>query len=199
MRLKAKGHWSGLRLWFAFWVTLLFVGMMFQGCSRATRHRILSFFFDGVPPLEEPGATNAMDSLQEEAETVEVDADTTAPEQSAWSSHPALEDSQCATCHDPDQSYRLMEEPESLCLTCHDDKTENDYVHAPVDAGECLECHNPHGTQNPSLLVLTGQELCFQCHDAVDIKSSETHEGIEDTACYECHDPHGGDGDYFLR
>lgn len=75
MRLKAKGHWSGLRLWFAFWVTLLFVGMMFQGCSRATRHRILSFFFDGVPPLEEPGAMTETDSLQPEGEIAAADVD----------------------------------------------------------------------------------------------------------------------------
>ncbi len=182
-----------------YWLMLLFVGALWLGCSRQTRHRVLSFFFDGVPPLEEASSAALEDSLRQQEADAGVKTDTTASQQPAWSFHPALEENECATCHDPDQSYRLLAEPEELCLTCHDDKTDAENVHPPVEMGECLECHNPHGTRNPHFLVKVGQALCFQCHDADEVKSSETHEGIEDEACYDCHDPHGGDGEYFLR
>ncbi|MFQ6114315.1 MAG: cytochrome c3 family protein [bacterium] len=179
-------------------VILLLLCCTFSGCSRATRHRILTIFFDGVPPLDQPSQTTAKDSSEQVAIAGAATTDTTIA-RNLWSFHPALEENECVTCHDPSQSYRLLEEPEKLCLTCHDDKADAEYVHAPVEEGLCLECHNPHGTKNPRFLVMSGQELCFQCHDEVYVKEVEIHEGIEDIVCYECHDSHSSEIEYLLR
>lgn len=173
----------------------LIVSSLAVGCSRATRHRIESFFFDGVPPLEE---TATVDSLEHMNLAHETQVDSTVAKAPTWSFHPASETNECKTCHDKQLSFRLIAEPDVLCSSCHD-QAEGEFIHAPVEAGDCTDCHNPHGTKNPPLLTLAGQELCFQCHDEEDVKSAEAHEGIGDTVCYECHDPHNADNEYFIR
>ena len=52
-----------------------------------------------------------------------------------------------------------MEEGSALCYQCHDEFSGQGSLHPPVDEGECIECHNPHGSTQASLLVATGCEL----------------------------------------
>lgn len=184
--------WTVLLLFF-----LIVIGFT-VGCSRATRHHIQSFFFDGVPPLEETESRAMVDSLEQMNLTHKTEVDSTIAKTPTWSFHPAPEKNECKTCHDKQQSFRLIAEPEVLCSSCHE-QAEGTFIHAPVEAGECTVCHNPHGTKTPQLLTIAGQELCFQCHDEEELKSAEAHEGLGDTVCYECHDPHNADNEYLIR
>jgi predicted CXXCH cytochrome family protein len=58
----------------------------------------------------------------------------------------------------------------AVCGACHADTIRRQSVsvtkHAPVGAGECHVCHDPHGGNAPLLLANpNGIELCGQCHD----------------------------------
>jgi len=101
----------------------------------------------------------------------------------------------CASCHDPHASNEramLRGRMDQVCLKCHDKPvlaTDGHQVanikpeltahnlHGPVRAGDCSECHSPHGATEPNLLKqgfpksfyaafdLKNYALCFRCHD----------------------------------
>ena len=54
------------------------------------------------------------------------------------------------------------------CVRCHADVAGPFvYEHDPamgLTGRGCLECHDPHGSQNPALLRLSSRSLCAQCH-----------------------------------
>jgi DmsE family decaheme c-type cytochrome len=56
------------------------------------------------------------------------------------------------------------ENANNLCYTCHAEKR-GPYLweHAPVREN-CLNCHNPHGSNHDKLLVAARPYLCQQCH-----------------------------------
>jgi len=60
----------------------------------------------------------------------------------------------CVDCHDPHdrkgRTVKLTPEGELACLTCHADKR-GPFVfdHVTGTAGDCLSCHQPHGSNNP--------------------------------------------------
>jgi predicted CXXCH cytochrome family protein len=101
----------------------------------------------------------------------------------------------CLGCHVPHASGHdglLKEVAASLCGECHNAPIERssgtirgiieeianrEYVHPPVDDGDCGACHNPHGSTTHRLLRDPFPEsafapyteetyaLCFACHD----------------------------------
>ena len=106
----------------------------------------------------------------------------------------------CAQCHDEHEGANpyLLFAPNTnaLCFTCHNiegsagiypgSTVYNQSSHAlsgrtvwpgrspaarpPADAGQCLNCHDPHGTADasglvPSLLVVREESLCLACHN----------------------------------
>jgi predicted CXXCH cytochrome family protein len=92
-------------------------------------------------------------------------------------------------------------------------------VHKPVQEAKCVTCHDPHASDNPSLLAKAVSANCVECHK--DIKegshvvsgfSRKGHPlGIEgapvaDTQrpgkffnCVSCHEPHAGPFGKLLR
>ena len=54
------------------------------------------------------------------------------------------------------------------CYTCHAEKRGPFlWEHAPV-AEDCSNCHTPHGSVNPALLLSRPPLLCQQCHSQAD-------------------------------
>ncbi len=101
----------------------------------------------------------------------------------------------CDVCHefaDPGQhKFQLKAQGRDLCTFCHINKTgrEGPVVHEPVAKGECLSCHDPHGSSVRSMLrqdSVNGQ--CAQCH-AETLKASHIHQpaGEDCTKCHEAH------------
>ena len=89
----------------------------------------------------------------------------------------------------------------------------------PVSTIECGSCHNPHGSDQPSLirskphavlmtcgrchdvngpkpaaLLAKGTDLCFRCHSAVKVASQKpgAHKALQ-SGCVSCHSPHAAD------
>ncbi len=79
----------------------------------------------------------------------------------------------CSDCHSihPTNADKLKKSSiKDNCVTCHSEIAGPFvYEHDPVagwTGGGCVECHNPHGSQNPKLLVAFSRGLCLQCHTA---------------------------------
>ncbi|NOY82037.1 MAG: hypothetical protein GXP31_13655 [Kiritimatiellaeota bacterium] len=167
------------------------------GCSTETRHQWLTVFFEGVPPLrsEAAAARAAQPVVAAPDDTSRVES--TKP---VIVTHEPYGERKCRACHASGFSQKLNEPVPELCFSCHNrfQKTPR-FAHAPVEAGACLLCHEPHDAKYPNLLRRAGQAVCAECHDPDDTASVKAHAAIGNTACQSCHNPHGGERSYYLR
>jgi predicted CXXCH cytochrome family protein len=168
------------------------------GCATPEqRHRVLTFLFDGVPPLypEEPEPTpyEPVDSQDQQLARVR-------PAAGDMSVHGPVAKRDCSACHATDYSNRLKAEKEDLCWTCHDPEGfGGEVVHGPVAAGYCGECHDPHRSDYRFLLLRAPEDLCEHCHDALSFESLPDHRAEQGGDCHSCHDPHAADLEYMLK
>ncbi len=81
-----------------------------------------------------------------------------------------------------------------VCLSCHEafkEKLKSPFVHTPVKAGDCSDCHNPHASSHGKLLSEEVNRICFSCHDGiVPQKARSDHKVVTEGNCVKCHDPH---------
>ncbi len=192
---------------------LLFI--FFSGCSRHARYKVLTFFFTGVPPLEQES---------EKYERQQQEMDTPKPEEFILYSHSFYAKKQCDKCHEgavsintPGQNKKavgifktgrdmpgpLILPLDEICLCCHTDKsteraTSDDlWLHTPAAKGACLECHHAHQSRNQFILLNKAQELCDECHsDGEEFMETDVHKKSDE--CLSCHNPHLGANSYIL-
>ena len=76
----------------------------------------------------------------------------------------------CLDCHNPHdrkgQTVALTRVGELPCLNCHAEKR-GPFVfdHVTGSAGDCLSCHQAHGSTNPKMLTWARvDQLCLSCH-----------------------------------
>jgi len=84
----------------------------------------------------------------------------------------------------------------SKCAECHDlEELTGKVKHAPVEAGECTACHNPHVARYQKLLRDRPGPLCARCHEDVkaELDRAYVHRPVAEGRCAECHRPHGSD------
>jgi predicted CXXCH cytochrome family protein len=73
-------------------------------------------------------------------------------------------------------------------------------VHGAVKVGDCARCHDPHSSDEKSLLrqpTIAG--LCFKCHEDDVTGRAWVHKPVAEGKCTECHDPHGAKGPFNLK
>lgn len=114
-------------------------------------------------------------------------------------SHQPAAAGDCLFCHrqksaehaqDSDTSFHLTFSGNRLCQQCHEDAAA---VHASVAGIECLSCHDPHGSDAPSLLKEEIPVLCFQCHPKTHsaAKARTKHAALyRPQSCATCHTGH---------
>jgi predicted CXXCH cytochrome family protein len=170
--------------------------LLVASCDEGKRHNVLTFFFDGVPPLpgEVSGAGSSAPSGTEPA---------AAPVQTWWV-HEPLKD--CTLCHgrQPRRGFsskvQLVAEVPQLCYQCHEEFTAlKGWVHGPVAAGDCLLCHEQHKSRNEALLIKPVPELCYQCHEVQAIHTIDQHGEESYQHCTDCHDGHASTARALLR
>lgn len=90
-----------------------------------------------------------------------------------------------------------------VCFQCH--KLRRAQVvrssHMPFREGKvtCTNCHNPHGTPNPALLVTaTVNENCYQCHAERRGPFLWEHAPVMEN-CTTCHEAHGSSRPQLLK
>ena len=92
--------------------------------------------------------------------------------------HQPAAEGQCESCHQPHFSRRaglLDRSPAELCAQCHKfDEAGFKAKHQGIGPGRhhCLECHDPHGSPEPGLLLPVGHKpflegRCQACHNEV--------------------------------
>jgi predicted CXXCH cytochrome family protein len=177
--------------------------MLAPGCLSPEReHRVLTFFLDGVPPLEvatelpPPGELQAFADLTASAPLV------TAPKPRApqFYLHVPYAEKECEECHEDRFSNRLVAQEEELCWECHDKEDfPGEVVHGPMAAGDCGGCHDPHKSRYPYMLFDSGPALCMQCHDQETFPGSEEHRVDQGEDCVGCHNPHAAGRAYLLE
>jgi predicted CXXCH cytochrome family protein len=105
-------------------------------------------------------------------------------------------------------------DPETDCASsgCHTALSNPEFVHALVQKGDCMACHQsgaPDGELHPRVVggvvgvakvgeiaLLTNRE-CRPCHDDYQLRHGSEETGTHD--CVDCHDPHAGDSASLLR
>jgi len=184
---------------------LVALGMaLLSSCAESKRHQIMSFIFDGVPPM--PGS----------------EVDTSGPDdgdgrrrrrsEPVWFIHDpiinydASLERPCARCHQEQaqQSFsgevHLTAPAPQLCYECHDPPTmQLGWVHGPVAAGECVFCHEPHRSVQAFLLKKPQPAMCYQCHDSQAISEIEGHAKPSFSLCLDCHSGHASVAKYLLK
>jgi DmsE family decaheme c-type cytochrome len=116
------------------------------------------------------------------------------------------EDIPCAGCHRvhiaADPVLNKLTQPE-VCFNCH--KTQRAQTHLtsthPLAAGKlgCSDCHNPHGSAGPHLLVKDSvNETCYNCHAEKRGPFLWEHGPVADD-CTTCHTPHGSTNASLLK
>lgn len=167
---------------------LVFITFFSASCDEVKRHEILTFFFDGVPPIGYEDSDRDLFSDKAGMQDKQIENEV------VWYAHKARK--QCDSCHLKSKSSQwavpeFVAEVPQLCYQCHDDTTAADnYVHGPVAVGQCLLCHDPHRAKNKQLLKKPQPELCFQCHNNVQVGKIPGHADDMEGTCTKCHDPH---------
>lgn len=120
--------------------------------------------------------------------------------------HPATEDGAgCATlCHQQTNPalHAFAAQPApiaALCLECHDNPVFGKHRHMPAADGDCIECHDPHQSEQKKLLNAPAEELCLQCHDQGDFSDTVVHGPVAAGDCAACHNPHAAEQARMLR
>ena len=166
------------------------LGLAALGCSAATRHRILSAMFDGVPPPRSAAAEGPTSSAGA--------ADATPARPAAAFDHGPFAARMCSACHDSEATNALILPREQLCFRCHELTLAGARVHGPIASGGCLVCHDPHSSRNAALLVSESAGICMHCHERGAIDAIPSHDGLE-TGCTDCHDAHASGKQYLLK
>lgn len=175
-------------------ILLTVIAVSTSSCSSEKRHRVLTFFFDGVPSID---TSNTASNLPTEEGEMVVNRKAT---KSDFLYHKPYEQEKCTSCHEGGFSNRLLMKMPDLCYSCHTNfKNEFKQLHGPVSSGNCLECHNQHMSKYDKLLDVQGQAICLKCHQKEQVLQSNKHKNIAQRNCTECHNPHGGDNSGMLN
>ncbi len=180
-------------------VFLVILLAILTGCDEVERHKVLTFFFEGVPPLE--------GEVVEEPVVVDVNVPQRhRASEEVWFIHEPVKN--CVQCHgERDRSsfsreVQLTAKVPQLCYRCHDASTptkSDDMIHGPVAVGECLFCHDPHRTKNRYLLKAAIPKLCYGCHGMAVIESIDKHSDESYSQCNRCHEAHISSEDHLLK
>jgi DmsE family decaheme c-type cytochrome len=114
----------------------------------------------------------------------------------------------CSNCHTimktVSAKFQLKTVAEvDTCFQCHKDRRAQmaRSSHMPLREGKmtCSNCHQPHGTANPSLLrEVSINENCYKCHAEKRGPFLFEHIPVRES-CANCHDSHGSINEYSLK
>lgn len=204
------------------------LGILFiftTGCDKHTKYKVLTFFFTGVPPLEEGKKDEAVENAQIVMAKTKNNKKKIKPQVLVFS-HGPYGAGQCYQCHNISASVsfktfrkkksrgiagqgrgipgRLVMPLKELCTECHPQKSaqtahsKNLWLHGPAANGNCTACHNPHRSAFQYMLLKEKTtELCMQCHSGGYIMKTEEH--TNDRECISCHNPHMGKNKFLLK
>lgn len=111
--------------------------------------------------------------------------------------------SSCHTSHEPHDKVLAKGTQPEVCFNCHKAQRSETHLFSthPIQAGKtaCSDCHNPHGSTGPKLLVKNStNETCYTCHAEKRGPFLWEHSPVFDD-CSNCHTPHGSNNTPLLK
>ncbi len=185
-------------------------------CTALKKYEILSFFFDGVPDPRTPGTPDFIGPVPRiELRSLTLEERAKLQEERLKKVevffHKPFQEKRCGDCHStaprggnsqPTWRQGLSElrlPKKLLCKKCHK-PPEEAFVHGPVAAGECAQCHEHHRSSYPHLLKVKNPDtLCARCHTGDTFVTRKRHKTFEKGSCTECHDPHSSKRRYMIK
>lgn len=118
----------------------------------------------------------------------------------------ASRDTTCTSCHQVHTSHDKVRDKTTqaeVCFACHKEQRAqiNRPSRHPIREGKvaCSDCHNPHGSVGPSMMVRDGiNDTCYTCHMEKRGPFVRTHQPVTEN-CAICHNPHGTTTPNLLR
>ena len=112
----------------------------------------------------------------------------------------------CTSCHQVHVAHDKVRDKATqteTCFSCHKEQRaqSNRSSHHPIPEGKvvCSNCHNPHGSSGPKLLLGdTVNETCHTCHAEKRGPFLWEHAPVSDS-CTNCHTPHGSNNASLLK
>ena len=204
---------ANLNRLFVHLITLTIFIAVVSGCDRQSRHKMLTVFFTGVPPLE---ADNQTEIEKEDPSSKGPPATQATDPKASVYTHPLTAARRCNQCHVTSANFgmfgqkaatnfsqkgqpypgKLVVPRNELCLKCHQAKAatkalgEGIWLHTPAAKGECLKCHDAHQSNHQYLLLETPRQICIPCHSGPKVTALPAHK--EPGECLTCHNPHLG-------
>lgn len=120
--------------------------------------------------------------------------------------HSPFKAGNCKTCHTQVSTgdFSFGGEVADLCEKCHRSIAGNmelaNHQHLEME-NSCVNCHNPHASNQTALVKSEQKRMCFNCHFKGEDYPKEhnaymTHDGMD---CTNCHAPHGSDSQNMLK
>ena len=128
--------------------------------------------------------------------TVTVETNPKDPD-GVYRAHPGFDDGKCGDCHDARAKGKSVSDAKVCAAECHDDRKGRKFLHGPIGSGQCIPCHDPHGSPHKGFVKAEDRELCFLCHNAEDYEAH--YRETKRLRCLNCHDPHGSDKKYIVK
>lgn len=174
---------------------------------ESTKHKILRFLIDGVPPEGAPKKVKRVAPKTQQYKRRYSVLDAFRFNETVMTNlnvHPPYAKNECDQCHGGSAANPVLKMPQrELCLQCHQKTFAQPvaFQHKPVEAGECARCHDPHRSPNKKLLRKTGNALCVTCHKEKDAAALPpvVHAPLQMEGCVECHLPHGGPNQFLIK
>lgn len=173
-------------------------------CDSEQRHRVLTFFFDGVPPLgsEDDVLEDTVGEIEVASGRVKKKAPVIYKHEPYASCDPICHGERSKSGFGSGSKVRLGEKIPGLCFECHPVDYEiksGINVHGPVAVGVCLFCHSAHDSVNKHLLKETVPDLCYRCHDQRLLEMVNGHSDETMAKCLSCHHGHKSTDKALLR
>jgi predicted CXXCH cytochrome family protein len=186
--------------------------MALAGCSRQTKHQVLTFFFTGVPPLTEEQPNKIDDNRAEHPAKVQQDditATSTAPPPDVkknvtasavlqvprYFSHSVWLEGHCSSCHVGGRSFGFQSGNVSAKNSASKVFYSGGGMPGPLKQPKekiCLTCHTDKTGMraiNDKLWLhnTTAKGECLACHDAHQGRYPGILRLSPDTLCQSCH------------
>ena len=115
---------------------------------------------------------------------------------------------ECTVCHGTSPKHKKkpgkykfgkIKDVAKACYSCHEKFKPKKFIHVPVEEGECMACHSPHGSPYKFQLLAKGGDVCFNCHDEDIVAGEFVHGPAAVGGCVACHEPHTADYEKNLK
>ncbi len=167
--------------------------LLAPSCSPSAREKLTEFLFE-VPTSQPTSAPADLPMSQISMPTGRAVAAGTP----FASIHEPVARRRCSACHDAGAEQTMVQPWTEKCASCHQPIVRKPYLHGPVGAMACNECHLPHASALPSLLRQPDPTLCMACHGTT-LRLDPPYHADAARACTTCHNPHGGDDPALLK